>query len=122
MKLKPSISSIVCWCDGAALAKAVLFAALVFMCGIFVSCGGNSDINNDVIASPEGAWQSPETNELPINLQVGQEVQEIASPAARNDTDDRRPTTDDYSGKVVIKFKGGTDVRLRPEDRDGPFI
>ena len=68
MKLKPSISSIVCWCDGAALAKAVLFAALVFMCGIFVSCGGNSDINNDVIASPEGAWQSRDLSEIASSL------------------------------------------------------
>ena len=75
---------------------AILFAALVVMCGIFVSCG------------------SEETSA---------DTQEIAAPPseARNDT----PLADeqsDYTGQVVIKFKDGTSVRLDTENPFGPFI
>src|SRR3989338_7976839 len=76
MKLKPSISSLVRWCNGA-MAKAVLFTALVFMCGIFVSCGGNSDVNG-TIAPSNNLTIEPE--DLPINLQVGDASELSPSP------------------------------------------
>ncbi|MBI2974872.1 MAG: hypothetical protein HYY43_04710, partial [Deltaproteobacteria bacterium] len=100
---------------------------VIFICAVLaISCGGDS-VSDSVIASAGGAWQSPEEN-LPINLQVDSGAQGIASSATppRNDNaiapSDQRTNAPDYSGKVVIKFKDGTDVRLRPEDRNGPFV
>ena len=122
MKLRPSI---VRWFDGVT-AKAVLFTALVSMCGIFVSCGGNS--GQDILASAGMTGEIQEAEDLPINLQVGDEGQlneDAPSPRpspSRGEGEGGGDSDSSYSGKVVIKFKDGTDVRLRPEDRDGPFV
>ncbi|MBI2975233.1 MAG: S8 family serine peptidase [Deltaproteobacteria bacterium] len=86
---------------------------VIFICAILaISCGGNfsqSDVNGTI-----------EPEDLPINLQVDNDN--------TNEQTHQRTNAPDYSGKVVIKFKDGTDVRLSSFDRlrtngdDGPFM
>ena len=118
MKLKPSVN---------------LFF-LLLLAVVATGCAGSSD-SSDVIASPEGAWQSPAPSDLPINLQVGDSdvIPAVVSgdPMNTGNAGDSRlrgndSANDDYSGKIVIKFKDGTDVRLSPFDwlrtSEGPFV